>query len=1400
MALMRASLRDFVATQLNIRQEILKLGGKGKENARNSSVTLKIKDGDEGAIKNVTLQRGSFFTQAISRQSTIRMYSGADIKPGTFKEYPNEPTGVKLAKQFFLEGGTGYNPDGGMDAKSGFSRNSNSSENFKKNNNATGAYGSVKSRSNPHKGYGIVPMPGITDATIRTVSDYGSLRVAKVNFICYNLPQLEVLELLYMRPGFPVLIEWGWAPYINNEGKIIEDIPYFDDFWKSTSNLWDMQKKVIKRKETFSGNYDAVIGFIKNFSFKARADGGFDCTTEVMGYGEIMEGIVGNNDTTSVRKTETDNDLKEILSEDRKKEYGAPPIPDWVLSLENKAGLEDNFVWLLSSLAYYSPLSSGIENLSDGNYRVMIETDEYQQGVGLIDQADEKNPITANSFQKGLSKVISYFQAIDPTSPTYSSTAGDIFDNYVVGAGFKGITTEGDHSTSYEKIAMAKDIEDQIFIRWDFMCELINKFCLPQAKDTIDTSALTKYSYTHPNSDEYISYVGPPFLDIEIKNSIYKTLSTRYFSPYKNQTSYKIGNTQASTDFHGLCDSNEYIVQSLDPNICIMPNQRTYEHGLRTAGKELDGSGVSEDKLAYDNDRITVKYQDAAGEEQLMTRATTRYASTKTMKGPRGYYVTGGDDNAKSNRYIGLIYLNYSFLMKKYKSMKNKKNFSLFNFLQEVWKEVSEKACAGNHEFIFHTEEDNATIRVVDLNIDPTKKPPSNVFEFKVQDNESIVREFNFASAIPNSISATIAIAAQSPECFNGDSTTLATFNKHVESRFSEPIRQQSKEEGNLSRLQSYRDLIENFTNNCVIIQEYFNNKGHNYSQFGINLGRMDISTKEISEMRKLIKQQVVFIHQLNSIAPTYVNINPNLELDEDNWYQNPQFEEYFPEISYAAIEAQNTSIIPLSLTMAIDGISGIRIGDVIKIHNNPLYPRLPRGYIRDDIHWVIFGDDHSVTSGQDWIQKLTCTLSLMGSKSHKPIAAITSTSNSVSRRLIEEEEKERDALDRLIVSSPQVPNHPSDFLNPVAHLGINIKNPSYNFGPRSLNDGFHNGVDIQPGKDKNGKVNNDIYAPHKMEVIKIFNAADGNACGNGIKVNFIKPNNYSVGNDTANYGLFCHLDSFNEKKDGEIISVGDKVLKGEKIGTMGNTGKSSGKHLHYGLSMDPSFAGGDPKDPDATGRYVTKRFLKYSDGSTSSENVVTTYEREFGVDPGYFISAEDNLTAFFEYVVKDLGASMEETLIAIGTAYARRGTIPSYSYPGVSSACVSPGREYVDGTWGDKAGETKNWPGITDGGNCEYAFVRDMNKAFENMIPENTTTGRLPWDGAMTVTPIYGNENQATFYSRMYKDDVSAKIHACATRGEYNAEACTPESVGIGGLLQETNKSELLTKGIMKE
>ena len=43
-------------------------------------------------------------------------------------------------------------------------------------------YGDPSIRANSDDGYGIVPMPGITDANIRTVSAYGGLREAQVNF------------------------------------------------------------------------------------------------------------------------------------------------------------------------------------------------------------------------------------------------------------------------------------------------------------------------------------------------------------------------------------------------------------------------------------------------------------------------------------------------------------------------------------------------------------------------------------------------------------------------------------------------------------------------------------------------------------------------------------------------------------------------------------------------------------------------------------------------------------------------------------------------------------------------------------------------------------------------------------------------------------------------------------------------------------------------------------------------------------------------------------------------------------------------------------------------------------------------------------------------------------------
>ena len=117
-------------------------------------------------------------------------------------------------------------------------------------------------------------MPGIIDAEIRTKSDNGSLREAVVNFVCDNRRQLEVLEMLYMRPGMPIVLEWGWNPYIDNKGnKQVNNFSVREQFFKSTSTMDSIMSLIRKYKESSGGNFDGIMGYCKNFSFKANEIG-----------------------------------------------------------------------------------------------------------------------------------------------------------------------------------------------------------------------------------------------------------------------------------------------------------------------------------------------------------------------------------------------------------------------------------------------------------------------------------------------------------------------------------------------------------------------------------------------------------------------------------------------------------------------------------------------------------------------------------------------------------------------------------------------------------------------------------------------------------------------------------------------------------------------------------------------------------------------------------------------------------------------------------------------------------------------------------------------------------------------------------------------------------------------
>lgn len=115
-------------------------------------------------------------------------------------------------------------------------------------------------------------------------------------------------------------------------------------------------------------------------------------------------------------------------------------------------------------------------------------------------------------------------------------------------------------------------------------------------------------------------------------------------------------------------------------------------------------------------------------------------------------------------------------------------------------------------------------------------------------------------------------------------------------------------------------------------------------------------------------------------------------------------------------------------------------------------------------------------------------------------------------------------------------------------------------FGTRTLNGTTkqHNGIDLV-GK---GYPLDHIVAYDDGTVTAALNTCSGAtpATGNYVK---IKHNDGAV-------SIYMHM-----KRGSVTVKVGDKVQRGQRIGYMGNTGRSTGAHLHFGLQV-----GGKYVDP----------------------------------------------------------------------------------------------------------------------------------------------------------------------------------------------------------------------------
>ena len=260
----------------------------------NSQITARQKIYGSGFSSNRTPEQMTYLN---SNVPWIKMASSVDLsndndgknrlkKLGLGGDYAK---GTHLAKQSVLF--NGLTPlDGNM--RAGVAQS-----NTLINNSAYGFGGTE---------FGLKSLPGITSIDITPVNR-GSIKQANVNIKAYNKFQFELIETLYLRLGFTIILEWGNSIYVDNNNNVVKSNTTLIDnfFFTQNGTHLEVLNRIEQEREKKQGNYDALFARVVNFDWTFQPDGSYDITLKLSSLGDVVESFKINLLTPSTQIDET---------------------------------------------------------------------------------------------------------------------------------------------------------------------------------------------------------------------------------------------------------------------------------------------------------------------------------------------------------------------------------------------------------------------------------------------------------------------------------------------------------------------------------------------------------------------------------------------------------------------------------------------------------------------------------------------------------------------------------------------------------------------------------------------------------------------------------------------------------------------------------------------------------------------------------------------------------------------------------------------------------------------------------------------------------------------------------------------------------------------------------------
>lgn len=1007
MSIFKDTFRPYVRDQLALREEIIALGNRedsGIRASRNSGNEV-ILHGENNLLgnKKVNLPPGAFYNYTLNRQCIIRMTSmvdyvedvGLDIgglrgdgSEAALAAGFNAVRGASLSQNFILEGGTLSDYARVRGGNREVRRVDRIRDSFPRRGlNTNTAYGDIAIGANASSdGFGIVPMPGITDINVRTKSAYGSLREAKVNFECHNRRQLEVLEMLYMRPGYMVILEWGWNPYIKNDGTLYKERRLLEDYFTDTGEADGKNSRIYTNnitqqeifnavnvlKEFHNGNYDGFLGFVKNFGFQAREDGGYTCYTELVSVGEVIDSlripnisitdpIINLKSNTSKSNFQKANIV--VQSETKKIVHSGAQAQSVQVVTTNReldtadfnealaAGIFPRYNGLLglvkSIYNYCSFNDFSIENRSkfgttdyeDQKLDEIFKFNDSDYIDNLEDDSTEKKQLEGQKTNaKRLANTANYDGAYNyylRDLVRYQATSLEQYITNVLGIPKEDVRDYIIPAGSEAKSSKpgGKGRSEQPFIRWDVLCTLINENLI--TKDAKALNPVKIVSDRIYNTGEGRTLKVDPLLFCPISD---------FTNPSEN----------ALLDY------------SCDANVCILPMQ--FETNvLAEYGGNVDAFGIG-DALGYIPDTqkfpahyIIGSYGILEDGLNIVKYRNTEIKAFKVVE-PAGSGVFFNPvplTDTDRLRRIGSIFLNVNMLNDIAEKHAGEEDYTLGKFLNDIWGEVN-KVCP-NHNFVVTDDKESNTVFVIDLPVD-SSEVPSELYEFIPFSNKNILREFSYTSNVPKAMSATVAIQAQDPRSIQDiDGVTFAAFNRAIKNRILS-----TDDQSDFDRTK------EQVTNQ-----------------------RDSVLSKQNQLKQQMDRYTVRFFKNLKLLA------NEKSAITEGNIKGiTKEYQKNATYISQAVNQVSTfTSVIPLEFNATLDGISGIVIGNIFKVRED----RLPKAYQKTRIGFIVFSEDQKVTAGGDWTTEISGKMTILPEPGKKPIINGISTSTFTDAEILNE-------------------------------------------------------------------------------------------------------------------------------------------------------------------------------------------------------------------------------------------------------------------------------------------------------------------------------------------------------------------------------------------------------------